>query len=410
MDKLKGVLFTTGGHECTVVITSVHRWSYFLWFILGFYRLQRMSKIRFKLSLDIAERLNATILSSLFKRAGVSLGTDSYLMEGYICFSNGVTKTFCIDSADSPFLFDEDRLKHCDIYFKMQYPKCLDEENIPNGFSLTPDIVIPWSDHKHIENDKSLTDRGERRKIPNLKQYKDKIKPLMIGPRRLSMRFTMDNLSEMALEKGYRNYVTASKLHKEKKFMCYFGNSKGPVENTIDFILDYDNEGDILTKFKGKINHPNEKRAIVAKILNEFPNSDARIIALGNSDSNDCTRNNEPVPLDKFCEHISKFQYNANVSGYRLSIPNRFIESFMAGTAVITDKLHVRWYKPFADEVIESVDMGYLLNDAVNWRQYQKDLESVPDIDTKKILTEYKEKWTPEKAADYIVNTVQKTL
>lgn len=192
--------------------------------------------------------------------------------------------------------------------------------------------------------------------------------------------------------------------------MCYFGNSKGPVENTIDSTPDYDNEGDILTKFKGKINHPNEKRAIVAKIISEFADSDARVIALGNSDSKDCIRNNEPVPLDKFCEHISKFQYNANVSGYRLSIPNRFIESFMAGTAIITDKLHVRWYKPFADEVIESVEMGYLLNENVNWQQYRTDLKSLPDIDAKKVLTEYKEKWTPEKAADYIVSTIQTTL
>lgn len=212
MDKM----FIRGGHECTVFITSVHRWSYFQWFILGFYRLRKMSKIKFKLSLDIAERLNATILSPMLRRAGISLGTDSYLMEGYIRFTNGITRTFCIDSADSPFLFNEDRLKHCDIYFKMQYPKCLDEENIPNGFSLTSDIVIPWLDHRHVKDNKLLTDRGERKKISNLEQYKNKIKPLMIGPRRLSMRFSMDNLSEIALENGYRNYANTNKLQKRK--------------------------------------------------------------------------------------------------------------------------------------------------------------------------------------------------
>ena len=70
--------------KALVVITSLRRWSYFQWFILGFYRLQRRSKIKFKLSLSINERLNATILSSVFKRADISIGTDSYLMEGYL--------------------------------------------------------------------------------------------------------------------------------------------------------------------------------------------------------------------------------------------------------------------------------------------------------------------------------------
>lgn len=393
-----------------VVITSLHRWSYFQWFILGFYRLQRRSKIKFKLSLSINERLNATILSSVFKRADISIGTDSYLMEGYIRFPNGVTKTFCVDSADSPFLFHEDKLRHSDIYFKMQYPKCLDSAEIPDVFSLAPGIDIPWTDHRHEEENRLLTDRGGRKRIYNIKQYRDKIKPLMVGPRRLSMRLNIDNLSETALERGYRNHVGSGSLVKNKKLMCYFGNAKGPIPNIIDSVPDYDNEGDLLTYFESKINHPNEKRAVVADIIKECDSSDARIISNDNSDNKDSIRNNQIVPLDKFCDHVSAFQYNANVSGYRLSIPNRFIESFMVGTAIITDKLHVRWYKPFADEVIESVEMGYLLNEDVNWEQYKIDLSSLPDIAADNVLAEYEEKWLPEKVADYIVESLKATL
>ncbi len=66
------------------------------------------------------------------------------------------------------------------------------------------------------------------------------------------------------------------------------------------------------------------------------------------------------IPLDKFGLHVGKFQYNLNISGYRLSMTNRFIESFMDGTAVLTDKLYVKWYKPFTSEVIKTVEMGYL--------------------------------------------------
>lgn len=52
---------------------------------------------------------------------------------------------------------------------------------------------------------------------------------------------------------------------------------------------------------------------------------------------------NLQIPLRDFCAHIAKFEYNVNVSGYRMSIPSRFIESMMVGTAIITDRLKVNW-------------------------------------------------------------------
>lgn len=52
---------------------------------------------------------------------------------------------------------------------------------------------------------------------------------------------------------------------------------------------------------------------------------------------------------------------NLNISGYRMSVPNCFIESFMVGTAIMTDELFVKWYKPFDKEVFETIGMSYLL-------------------------------------------------
>ena len=62
------------------------------------------------------------------------------------------------------------------------------------------------------------------------------------------------------------------------------------------------------------------------------------------------------------------------------------------------------------NEVIESVEMGYLLNEDVNWEQYKIDLKSLPDIAADNVLAEYEEKWLPEKVADYIVESLKATL
>ena len=112
------------------------------------------------------------------------------------------------------------------------------------------------------------------------------------------------------------------------------------------------------------------------------------------------------ISIDKFCAHISNFQYNYNVSGIRLSIPNRFMESFIVGTAIITDKLAVKWYLPFEDEVVETVEMGYLPLNQVDWNRVKEDLVNLPDISKERVLAQYERKWAPTPVARYLVTTV----
>jgi hypothetical protein len=89
-----------------------------------------------------------------------------------------------------------------------------------------------------------------------------------------------------------------------------------------------------------------------------------------------------------------------------MSIPNRFIESFLVGTAIMTDKLAVKWYKPFDKEVIETVEMGYLPKDQVNWTQFKEDILYLPNIKTEDIINEFNKKWEPSVVANYIIHTV----
>ena len=335
-----------------VVISSGYRWSYFQWFLLGFYQLEEKEKIDLKFKLPFSSFLLTKLSNDFLIRVADKLRRvfekDSYNMDGYIIYrENGkkVKKTFSIDSADAPYLFDKEKLDKSNVYFKMQCPLNLDKD----GFALTEQITIPWLDQKHVDENLKLTDRGARRTI---RIDKEKIKPLMLGPRQLSR-----GSSYQKLQKGYNNYIKEQKKHKPKNLMCYFGNALGPKDEE-NPIPDFDWEGDIMGYFKDKISHPNEKRAKVADIISKIDDCDARVISNKNADSRIVEHADLIIPLDKFCKHIAQFKWNVNVSGYRMSIPNRFIESFMVGTGIVTDKLAVKWYKPFNEEVYETVPMG----------------------------------------------------
>ncbi|RRF94357.1 MAG: hypothetical protein DUD31_04810 [Coriobacteriaceae bacterium] len=386
-----------------IVITSGYRWSYFEWFLLGFHELEQQGKIKFRMKTPFwsktLSRSNGTFTTRLANKCIRMFEKDSYNMTGYIVDGN-VKKTFVIDSADAPYLFDEQQLKEYDIYFKMQCPK----DFSPEGFELTKDIRIPWCDHAHVEDGLALTARGRRKVINNLTQYLSKIKPLMIGPRQLSR-----STSYQQLEGGYQNYLKDRKLEKTKKLMCYFGNAKGPGAESNVTDPDWDWERDLIGYFGDKVSHPNEKRGIAADFMARLGDEyDARVISRDESDGSQVRNENLVIPLPEFCAHIANFEYNLNISGYRMSIPNRFIESMLVGTAVVTDKLHVKWYQPFDSEVCETVEMGYMRNDEVDWNQFKKDIQNLPKTDPAKIVEAFEKKWSPTAVADYIIDTVMK--
>lgn len=387
-----------------VVITGGYRWTYYEWFLLGFYKLQDHGEISLKFKTPLFSRLltypNIKFGYRVLNHFQQKLEKDTYNMTGYVKFEDGSKKRFTIDSSDAPYMFNESLLKEADAYFKIQYPCEID----CRVFHLTSDIEIPWVDSEHIDSaEKVLTSRGERKIIKNLAQYRHKIYSLMLGPRNLSI-----GLSKQALTKGYNNYLSDRKTSKSQKMMCYFGNALGPKPEKTDK-PDYLWEGDVLGYFKNRISHPNEKRAVVADYITELDNSDARIISRTYADSGLDKNQSLVIPLPEFCAHIANFQYNFNVSGYCKSIPNRFIESFMVGTAIMTDKLCVKWYQPFDPcEVVETVEMGYLPMKNVDWETFSSDLKSLPETDPDSIIKNFDKKWAPEVVAKYMLDTIRK--
>lgn len=390
----------------TVVITSGHYWSYFLWFILGFYELENNSEIEFRMKLtplsNMLRLCNIDSVNRFFGKLQQQVEADSYNMDGYILYPDGSKKTFSVDCADSPFLFDSQRLKSVDCYFKIQCPKDLES----NGFALTDEIDIPWCDHAHLNPALKLGEHGERRIYQDFRNDAYKVKPLMLGPRQLAKGLRYSDLL-----RGYLSYSADKLTVKSKGSMCYFGNSMGPEPNNVEGVPDYNVDGDIMGFYGDKISHPNEKRAEVSEYVAQVSdNNDCRVIHQGHSNIKDKKTSDKVVPLSDFCRHISQFQYNFNVSGYRLSIPNRFIESFMVGTAIVTDELSVKWYKPFdPSEVVETVPMGYYPMNKVDWTRFDNDVRTLPQSNPNNILKCFDEKWSPVTVARYIIQTVEKS-
>lgn len=385
----------------TVVITKMTpRWRYFQIFILGLYELERLGEIKLKFRCDWFYRISTILpdlphIGGIMHQLAVFFLKDSYNMEGYV-EQNCIRHTFCIDSADSPYIFDGEALNKKDIYFKMQCPKEID---IQKGFRLTDDVYIPYCDHRHIDTKLKLTEIGERMSLDLTPQLVGKIKPCVIGFRRLA-----DGNSYVSLRNGWENYRNGALKEATKKAMCYFGNAFCP-SNQKGSKLDFDNDKSIFNYYSN-LHHPNEKRAKVAEIMESLGNEyDSRLIN-GGTISHPIPHSELVIPIEDFCAHISNFQYNYNVSGYRMSIPNRFMESFIVGTAIITDKLAVKWYLPFEDEVVETVEMGYLPQDQVDWNKVKQDLINLPDIPKEKVLAQYERKWAPTPVARYLVTTV----
>ena len=399
----------------TIVITKIpylHQ-NYFQWFLTGLYILEKNEQISLKFRLKNPFRLMTVILKSEFickvlfgiEYYIINLGIDKrdYNLEGYVVSESG-KKYFCMDCSDAPYSFDSKLLEKVSIYFKMQCPI----EFNPKGFNLTPNVVIPWCDR--IFKTKRKCGKyisGERAPCQNLFENLHKVKPAMIGIRRLSW-----SNSHASLFNSYQHNIQSQSNKSRGKAMCYFGSAAGPVTKCYspeDGMPDYINEAEIMKYYGGSLHHPNVKRMTVNNIMRCLGSEyDARLIHDGSSNFNNGIVNDDLIiPLEKFAEHVSKFEYNVNISGYRMSIPNRFIDSFMVGTAIFTDKLSVKWYLPFDNnEVIETVPMGYLPNEEVDWDKYKSDLISLPTVNRDEVLKLFNEKWAPDVFAKYVVDTL----
>ncbi len=374
-----------------IVITKVplQYYFYYQWLILGLHQLNQekeiVLKIKLKSPVDIILCSNFKIFLGLRKYLGLFKAKKmqkKYLLEGYF-ESNGKKQQFVYDIADTPYFFNQKKLNEDVCYFKAQCPTTIDEK----GFSLTPDIYIPFH--------------------PVVLENTHKIVPSMLAPG----GWCYNIYSYNALHEGYKT-LFVNNIKKDKTLMCYFGGNKGPKPEfsyNPDLYLE---ESHILSFFRNLINHPNEKRAKAAQIISSLgENYDGRIIKVFNEDGQLEKHNQESfIPLKDYTRHIARFQYNLNISGYRKSIPNRFIYSFCVGTAIVTDKLSVKWYQPFDQEVVELKEMGYIPNDQVDWSDFEQNIRNLPDVSREKVIENFQTKWSPKAFATYIVNECEKTL
>lgn len=393
-----------------VVLTNVsNRIDYYQWFLYGFMLMEKKGKIILKYRTSMTQRM---LMSNLFwplaklvyklrsivmRRLGKYDPKTKSLLRGYVK-TGDERKSFCIDSADAPFLFSGKDLREKDVYFKIQCPEKISEE----GFYLG-NVCIPWTDYDYVEGINKYSLRGERKKCSDVTQYKNKIKPLLLAVRSMGRKNSFK-----ALDAAYKNLLAARNVPKSARAMCYFGNAKGPKPSGCKRNPDFDWEADILSVYGERMNHPNEKRAKIATILESLGEGyDARIIEWNFSDEGRKGQASLVIPLKDFSKHVAKFQYNINVSGYRMSIPGRFMDSFVCGTAIATDNLSVKWYRPFGEEVVELGAMGYLPDEEVDYTAIKEKIENLKPVSKQSVIDKYEEYWAPEKCAEYIVETVK---
>lgn len=393
-----------------VVLTNVsNRIDYYQWFLYGFMLMEKKGKIILKYRTSMTQRM---LMSNLFwplaklvyklrsivmRRLGKYDPKNKSLLRGYVK-TGDERKSFCIDSADAPFLFSGKDLREKDVYFKIQCPEKISEE----GFYLG-NVCIPWTDYDYVEGINKYSLRGERKTCSDVTQYKNKIKPLLLAVRSMGRKNSFK-----ALDAAYKNLLAARNVPKSARAMCYFGNAKGPRPSGCKRNPDFDWEADILSVYGERMNHPNEKRAKIATILESLGEGyDARIIEWNFSDEGRKGQASLVIPLKDFSKHVAKFQYNINVSGYRMSIPGRFMDSFVCGTAIATDNLSVKWYRPFGEEVVELGAMGYLPDEEVDYTAIKEKIENLKPVSKQSVIDKYEEYWAPEKCAEYIVETVK---
>lgn len=387
-----------------VVVTNLsNRIQYYQWFVYGLQLLAKKGEIKLEFKVPFMQRIllynNDFLVRGLNKiqhliGGQVEKKTKAYFT-GYIKY--GTKKnSFCIDSADSPNMFSGAQLRKVDAYFKTQCPLEITEK----GFKLG-NVYLPYFDSEFANPQDAGKQCAKRKLCPDVLDLKDKVKPLMIGPRSMGR-----SCSFQELDAAYHNLLSARIVKQTGKAMCYFGNAAGPVPTEHVTEPDWDWESDILGYFGNKINHPNEKRAKIADIMDGLGEGyDARVINRGNSDTGVNTNEELVIPLKDFSKHVAKFQYNVNVSGYRMSIPARFIDSFVCGTAIATDNLHVKWYHPFGDEVTEIGEMGYLPDDEVDYSEVTDKLKHLKTVSKEYVIEQYEKYWAPAKVAQYIVRT-----
>ena len=352
--------------------------DYFEWLVFGLQLLHDAGEIEFRL-----QTTTTTPPFQLHPKLGPALrrvvpGLMDALSRGSGAILTGAVQVadqkrrFVLDLGDSPYNFQVEQLLETDVYFKAQCPLTFD----PRGFPIAADAFVPYH--------------------PDVLSYQARIHPAMLG-RPLSR-----TLRQTPNARVLEQWLAAGRATKDLALFAYFGSDVG---------LSHGPEGVVMQRFGARVAHPNQKRGrLVAEMRKRYPRDcDARILATAHDD-----RRGAKISDARYPAMVGRVWHNINISGFRRSLPFRFVDSFLVGATVPADTLALRWYAPFemGTEVIELGDMGYEREDAVDWSRVWRVLDglyseplAVRRERQRHIAARFEQLWHPRAFARYVVAT-----
>ncbi len=350
--------------------------DYFEWFVFGLQLLNDAGEIDFALRTTVTTppfRLHAKAAPALRRvlpglMDALSRGSGA-ILTGTV-EAGGVKRRFVLDLGDSPYQFQMDLLLENDLYFKAQCPASFDAR----GFPIAKDAFVPYH--------------------PDVLTYQHKIQPAMLG-RPLSR-----TLNQRRNGKILQQWRDAGRGKKDLALFAYFGTDKG---------FNSGPEGVVMQRFGDLVSHPNLKRGrLVEEMRRRYPQHiDARVLTTDRPE-----RRGAKIADARYPEMVGRTWHNINISGFRRSLPFRFVDSFLTGACVPADELALRWYQPFelGTEVADLGPMGYEREDAVDWSRVWQVLDGLynePEAVRRErqahIADRFDRLWHPQAFARYLV-------
>jgi hypothetical protein len=355
--------------------------GYFDWLVTGLAILEQRGKLKLSVrQLAWQKALRLRVFGKLLWPRLMPNLYDFLCPIDYYCLTGRLRvrdrlMNFVLDISDSPFTFALALLETADLYFKCQCPARFES----SGFQLNSQVRIPYH--------------------PDVFTFAHKIRPGMLGRPLASTTNVARNMAVL------QKWEADAACQKNIRIFASFGSDRCPKpycrESALPAPYNYESEANLLARWGDAVHHPNNKRGRIVGFLRALnkPDISARLFKSSN------TANIGPrLSEQEYQRYLHQAAVNLNISGFRRSLPYRFIDTFLTGGMVVTDTLAVRWYKPFESgvEVSEIGDLGYEPECKVKWPEVESRLVEIYE-ETKDhggdnanaVRDQYLKKWSP---------------